>query len=210
VSVRGAGGAAPALIAQDATKPRGRPRSEAVRQNVLRAASELLEKKGFKALTIEAIAERAGASKVTLYRWWPGKAAIVMDAFLASISPKVPFRRTGSAIEDLRQQMLAYVRLLSGRTGAVLAGLVAEGVLDAEVGEALRTRWIAARRVEGMKVIERGVAAGEIRTDVDGAAILDALYGPLYFRLLIAHDPLDEAFVESLWTLIGEGLRPRR
>ena len=188
---------------------RGRPLSEVVRKNVLRAAIALLEERGFKSLTIEAIAERAGASKVTLYRRWPNKAAIVMEAFLEDVSPRAPFRHTGSALEDLRAQMIAFVKLLRGPHGRWIAGLIAEGVLDDEVNEALRTRWLTHRRAEGVKVVRRAIDLGELPDDTDPELVLDALYGPLYFRLLLGHQTLDARFATSVWESVTRGLRAR-
>ena len=83
----------------------GRPRSERARRAILRAANELLEGEGFAAVTVEAIAERAGVSKATVYRWWPNRAAVVMDGFLSTVSSEVPFPHTGRAREDIRLHM---------------------------------------------------------------------------------------------------------
>lgn len=63
-------------------KKLGRPRSEKTKQAILSAAYDLLLENGFGAVTIEKIAERAGVSKATIYKWWSNKAAVVMDAFL--------------------------------------------------------------------------------------------------------------------------------
>jgi len=188
---------------------RGRPLSEVVRKKVLRAAIELLEERGFKALTIESIAERAGAGKVTLYRRWPNKAAIVMEAFLADVAPRVPFPHTDSALDDLRTAMMAFVKLVRGPHGRWMAGLVAEGVLDEGVNEALRTRWHAHRRAEGIKVVRRAIANGELPPETDPGLVLDALYGPILFRLLIGHAPIDLRFATSLWETVTRGLGAR-
>jgi AcrR family transcriptional regulator len=185
---------------------RGRPRSEAVRQNVLQAASALLDERGFRAMTIEGIAERAGASKVTLYRWWPNKAAIVMDAFLAAVSPKIPFRRTNSAINDLREQMLSFAVLLRDRPGQTVAGLLGEGVHDKELSEAFRDRWLMPRRADALRVLARAIEAGDVRRDIDPHATLDALYSPFYYRLLVKHGPLSDEFVEETWRTVMRGV----
>jgi AcrR family transcriptional regulator len=178
---------------------RGRPRSEEVQSRILRAAIDLLEERGFRELTIEAIAERAGASKVTLYRWWPGKAALATDAFLGLVAPLTPFGHTESALVDLREQMISQVRVLSGRWGEIIAGLIAEAVIDEEVREAMRTRWLEPRRREARKVVERGLVSGEIRAGADPEVVLDALYAPLYWRLLLGHGPLHEGFARQVW-----------
>jgi AcrR family transcriptional regulator len=88
------------------SRPPGRPRSERAHRAILQAANELLESEGFAAVTVEAIAERAGVSKATVYRWWPNRAAVVMDGFLSIVSSEVPFPHTGRAREDIRIYML--------------------------------------------------------------------------------------------------------
>ncbi len=179
---------------------RGRPRSEEVRARIFQATIELLEERGFKELTIEAIAERAGASKVTLYRWWPGKAALATDAFLGVAGPLAPFGHTDSALVDLREQMVSQMRVLAGRWGKIIAGLIAESVFDPEVREAMRTRWLEPRRAEGRKVVERALVDGELRAGTDPEVVLDALYAPLYWRLLLGHAPLHAAFARQVWS----------
>src|ERR671910_2923677 len=83
------------------TRPPGRPRSERAHHAILQAANELLESDGFAAVTMEAIAERAGVSKATIYRWWPNRAAVGMDGFLSIVSSQGPFQHTGHAREDI-------------------------------------------------------------------------------------------------------------
>src|SRR5919112_2209299 len=83
------------------SRPPGRPRSERAHRAILQAANELLESEGFASVTVEAIAERAGVSKATVYRWWPNRAAVVVDGFLSIVSFAVPFPHTGRAREDI-------------------------------------------------------------------------------------------------------------
>ena len=97
----------------------GRPRSEASRQRILAAARELLEERGLRAMTICAIAERAETSKVTVYRWWSHKAAIVLEAMLAEVSPFIPYKESGSPLESLRDQMQRFARFLNSRHGRI-------------------------------------------------------------------------------------------
>ena len=91
-----------------------RPRSEESRQRILSAARELLQERGLRVLTVSAIAERSGTSKVTLYRWWSHKAAIVLEAILAETSPDIPYRTSASPLESLRDQMRSFARFLTG------------------------------------------------------------------------------------------------
>ena len=186
----------------------GRPRSEAARRAILRAAGDLLARDGFADVSVEAIAVEAGVSKATIYRWWPGKAAVVMDAFLAAAGPCAPFPDTGCLEEDLRGQMRALARAFSGRMGTVLRGVLAEAQSDPEAAEAFRTRYLAPRRAETRRVLERARARGQLCPHADLETAADALYGPLYYRLTAGHAPLDAAFVDALISLVFQGLRP--
>ena len=90
---------------QKHARGRGRPRDEAARQRILKAALDLMDETAFAQVTAEAIAERAGTSKATLYRWWPNKAAVVIEAFRQAVAPELPLQDTGSLREDLTTQV---------------------------------------------------------------------------------------------------------
>src|SRR5215469_3694081 len=102
---------------ENSPRGRGRPRDEAARLRILTAALDLMDETAFAQVTAEAIAERAGASKATVYRWWPNKAAVVIEAFRESFAPELPLRDTGSLREDLTEQVRNFARVLSGRGG---------------------------------------------------------------------------------------------
>jgi AcrR family transcriptional regulator len=186
---------------------RGRPRSLDVRRKVLEAAGALLAERGFKATTMEAIAERAGASKVTLYRWWPNKAAVVFDAFFSEHRTNIDSADRGDVSDELRAHMRAFCKLVNGQTGKLLRGLVAEGVLDPVAGQAWRERWVAPRRAEMRALLERAVLRGELPAEQDLELVTDALFGPLYHRLLTQHQPLSFSFADDLCTIVLRGLR---
>lgn len=190
-------------------RPPGRPRSERAHRAILRAANELLESEGFAATTVEAIAERAGVSKATVYRWWPNKAAVVMDGFLSTVSSEVPFPHTGRARDDIRLHMRRLTEAFGGEIGRTVAALIAEGQADAELAEALRSRWLSVRRAEAREILELGIERGELREDLDPEVAVDVLYGPIYYRLLVGHAPLDEAFADALADHIFAGLGAR-
>jgi AcrR family transcriptional regulator len=189
-----------------AAKAPGRKRCPIAHQNILCAARGLLEEMGFADLTIEGIAERAGVGKTTIYRRWPNKASLVLDAFIEAATHGIPFPDTGSLREDLRLQMRRLVKLMNGTEGHTIAKLIGGAQDDAELAEAFRTRWLTARRNEARAIIQRGKARGEIRADIDPEVLLDALYGPLYFRLLIGHAPLTPSYADKLVNLVMSGL----
>ena len=187
----------------------GRPRSERAHRAILQAANDLLESEGFAALTVEAIAERAGVSKATIYRWWPNRAAVVMDGFLSIVSSEVPFPHTGHAREDIRIHMRRLAEAFRGKIGRTVAALIAEGQSDPELAEALRSRWLSVRRKEAREILELGIERGELREDIDQEVAVDVLYGPIYYRMLVGHAPLDDDFADALADHVFAGLRAR-
>jgi AcrR family transcriptional regulator len=184
----------------------GRPRSERAHRAILQAANELLESGGFASVTVEAIAERAGVSKATIYRWWPNRAAVVMDGFLSTVSSEVPFPHTGHAREDIRIHMRRLAEAFSGKMGRTVAALIAEGQTDPELAEALRSRWLSVRRAEAKEILELGIERGELRDDIDPEVAVDVLYGPIYYRMLVSHAPLEGDFADALADHIFSGL----
>lgn len=196
-------------MSADTPSPRapGRPRSEKARDAILSATTGLLDEIGFGAMTIEAVAARAGSSKATVYRWWPNKAGLAMDAFMAEVSPRVAFPNTGSAVEDFRQQVRSTARLfVKGRIRHVLVGVVSEAQQDGELRAAFRERYLTPRRDEGHRALRRGIERGELRGDLDGEVLMDQIYGALYFRLLIGNGPLDRRFTDALVEQAFEGV----
>ena len=160
-------------------------------------------------MTVEAIAERAGVSKATVYRWWPNRAAVVMDGFLSIVSSEVPFPHTGHAREDIRIHMRRLAEAFSGKIGRTVAALIAEGQSDPELAEALRSRWLSVRRAEARKILELGIERGELREDLDPEVAVDVLYGPIYYRMLVGHAPLDDDFADALANHVFAGLAAR-
>jgi AcrR family transcriptional regulator len=194
-----------ASVAAPAARPIGRPRSEAARLRILAAARDLLEKDGFRGMTIEAIAARAKTSKVTVYRWWSHKAAIVLDAMLADVSPIMPFSDSISPIVALRDQVRSFTRFLRSRKAQLLIAVLAEGRLDPEVGEAYRDHWVKPRRADAKRLLARAAEAGEVRADLDVEVLLDVLFGPLYYRALVMHEPLDLGFGDRVFETVLSG-----
>lgn len=157
-------------------------------------------------MTMEEIAERAGVSKATIYRWWPNKAAVMTESFLEHIIPDDTPLDTGSVSEDLRLRLRGLAHVLAGRGGRFVAALVAESQTDTEVAEALRTNWIAARRRETRLLLRRGIERGELRPDLDLEVAIDALYSPVYWRMLTGYAPLSDDFVDRLVDHVMVGL----
>jgi AcrR family transcriptional regulator len=177
---------------------------------ILTATAELLDEVGFAAMTIEEVATRAGASKATVYRRWPNKGTLAMDAVMAEIDLAAPFPDTGSAVQDFRAQLRAVARLFNRpRIRHMLLGVIFEAQADPELREAFRDRYMNPRRDQARAVIRRGIARGELQPDFDDEVLFDQLYGALYFRMLVSGRPLNRRFTDELVAQGFDGVRQR-
>ncbi len=180
------------------TRKPGRPRSEEAHQALLDATARMMAEMPIRDITIGGIAKEAGVGKPTIYRWWDSKCALVMDAFLATAAPKVAVPRNDSSAVCLALQAKRVVRLLRGRSGRIVAEMVGEGQYDPHILEEFRDRFFSQLLAPARGVIERGKESGEFDKGLDTDLVLDLIYGPIYYRLLIGHQPLNEAFAKSL------------
>jgi AcrR family transcriptional regulator len=185
---------------ETAVRGRGRPRDEFARERILDAALKELEESGFANATMEAIADRAGASKATVYRWWPNKAAVFIEAFRETIAPEIPFPETDCLANDIRKQLQNFARMLNGRGGRLLVAFVTAAQSDPEVAGALWSLWVGPRRKQAKEALERHRRRGELKADVDTDVALDIMYGPLYYRLMLGGGnlSLSQAYAEKL------------
>jgi AcrR family transcriptional regulator len=185
-----------------AKRPPGRPRSEQARQAILRSTLHLLQRTCFPELTIEAIAAHAGVGKATVYRWWPDKGALVVDAFASVTEGKLHFPDTGSVYRDMSRQMNQFLEILRTRRGRLVAALLGAGQSDPELLEAFRERFLLPRRQEAYKILRRAIDRGELPAGLDLDVLLDTLYGAIYMRLLIRHDELSESYVKEVCRVV--------
>jgi AcrR family transcriptional regulator len=186
----------------------GRPRSADSRNSILKATSQLLEEVGFSQLTIEGIAARAGVAKTTIYRWWNSKGAIAIEAFLESTEPRISFPKTDSAIADIKEQVKTLADVYQTQTGKIITELIAMGQESPETQRLFIDGYVTPRRNAAKAVLQRAIALGEIRADVDLDIVVDALYGPIFHRLLLGHARLDAAFAEANANLVLAGAAP--
>ena len=186
----------------------GRPRSEKARQAILKAAMELLDQGGPGMVTMEAVAIRARVGKPTIYRSWPNAQALAMAALMAQPAPKTDVPATGSAIDDLRRQLRKVVDTFATKRGRQISRMIAAAENDSEIAKAFRNQVILQSREEGRALLLRAASAGEITDDLDLEVALDLIYGPIFYRLLVGHRPLDHDLTDGLLAMFLEGAHP--
>lgn len=164
--------------------PNPQRRSEASRRAILDAALRLCAEAGYGRLTIEAIAASAGVSKKTIYRWWPSKGAVVLEALDDLATTVADHPDTGDLAADLRTQLTAVVELLTPVERSAVVGLIAEALQDPQLADDLRERLIAPRIAQFKERMRRARAAGQLAASADLDVAVDLVYGPLYHRLV--------------------------
>ena len=189
---------------------RGRPRSEVSRQRILDAALEILQISGFTSSTTDSIAERAGASKATIYRWWPTKASLLAEALREAVAQEVPFPETGDLATDIELQLQNFISLLNGRLGRAFKAFVGAAQSDPEVAAAFLEDWVKPRRKEAKTVLEHYQVTGQIASQVDLDLVLDLIYGPLYFRLLSGYGALTPEYARQITCFALNGLAQQK
>ena len=180
-----------------------RPRSEKARQSVLEAMRAALTSSGYEAVTIEGLAEVAGVSKQTIYRWWPSKAAILGEALLEGALPSVELPMTGDLGADLRALFSAQGK--DAETIALARALIVVTATDPELGARLNERLAAPIREWTAQLLARGIAAGDVRADVDAAVVADQLIALGSYGALLGV-PLDPERAGALSELVLRGI----
>ncbi|WP_327288363.1 TetR/AcrR family transcriptional regulator [Streptomyces sp. NBC_01198] len=195
----------------DETPPRGRPRSETARRAVLDAALELCQSGGYQALTMKGIAETAGVGRQTVYRWWPAKQDVLIDALrdLGLRKAEQLDPETGDTLRDVRTLLDATFTLTTALTGNALVGLMAEAQHDPALSHRLQATVLGPRRQALRSLLARGVADGSLS---DAAAPLDLAvdfaFGTMWYRLISQHAPVDTGLAEQVTTALATLLRP--
>ncbi|MER5972203.1 TetR/AcrR family transcriptional regulator [Streptomyces sp. NPDC002055] len=188
-------------------------RSERSRQAILDAALELVGEVGFNKLTIEAIAARAGVGKQTIYRWWPSKAAVLFDSFLALSGqeeggPVLP--DSGDLEADLKLVLRATVDELGDpKYDLPSRALTAESQNDPELAREFTGRVLEPQLVAFEERLSAAREAGEVAEDTDLRVAVEMLVGPLYHRWMLRTRPLTHDFADSVVEQTLRGLRPR-
>ncbi len=204
-------GSVPAASPTQLRPGRGRRRAADVRRAVLAAAAGLLFEAGLGEVTFDKVAARSGASKVTLYKWWPSPGALALEAYFAGTEQTLTFPDTGDIEQDLLTQLQSFVDLLTGRdSGPVIAELVGAAQADPDLAAALSASYVRPRRQLAVDRLAIARDHGQIRPDVDLEVIVDQLWGACYHRLLlpVPDQPITTAFTAALVRNLMHGICP--
>ncbi len=166
------------------TVRRGRPRSLETETAILETAYRLAASQGLSATTVDAIARESQVSKMTIYKWWPSREALLIDAFLRQASVMVPLPDDGDPLTILREHAAAYAKALNADFGKVQVAVIADDMAKNGSAALFHERYLKARKGMGVKVIERGQQAGQFRQTVPAAELYDRIYGTLFYQFL--------------------------
>ena len=180
------------------TAQRGRPRSQRARQAILAAALELAAEHGPQRLTMEGIAERAGVSKETLYRWWRSKTEVLLEALGEYGEQAIPIPATGSLTSDLKIFMRETAAALNTPTRRILRTLAAGAAADADTASRVRDQFLARRRAALTSVLQPARDRGELPAQPTIATLIDLVFGSLWYRLVFGTGPLDQAWADAV------------
>ncbi|MFC9752814.1 TetR/AcrR family transcriptional regulator [Streptomyces sp. NPDC056921] len=187
------------------TSPSSLRRSERSRRATLEAALELCTEKGYGRVTVEAIAARAGVSKKTIYRWWPSKSAVILEAFAGALVDTTPFADTGDIAADLRTNLAGAVRLINTPPfGPAYAGILSEMHHDDELARTVRAKLVDPRFDEAVTRLRRAQEQGQIPPGANLPLVVEMLYGPMYYRHILRKPVHDE---EEIAALVAHALR---
>lgn len=191
-------------------EPGATPRRARSHDKILETAFALVVERGYSRVTIEAIAAAAGVGKPTIYRWWPSKGALALEAINHRIGTVLDFPRTGDIAADLTTQINGAVSLMNGPIGVVYRGVIAEAQSDPDIATAVRTTILEPRTRDCRQRLAEAVAVGQLRADVPTREMVELLYGPIYYRFLLGTDVLDPERTPRLVRRVLDGLRPRQ
>lgn len=190
---------------------RGRRPADQVRADILDAAGRLLLAEGMATFTFERVAELAGASKMTIYKWWPSKGALALDGYFTTVESVLAFPDTGDIEADLIAQMTGFVQLLTETpAGRVIAELIGQAQTDPDLALAYRQRYSGPRRALAVEALTRAMDRGQLRPDLAPEVIIDQLWGACYHRLLLPDQPLTVDFARALVRNLFHGLLHER
>jgi AcrR family transcriptional regulator len=196
-----------AAIEDRPRRGRGRRPAAEVRAEIVAAAGELLFAEGMAGFTIDKVAGLSGASKMTIYKWWPSKGALALDGYFRRVEPRLEFPDTGDIEANLRTQLHAFLAVIrDSPAGPVIADLIGQAQSDPDLKVAYLKHYSAPRRELAVSTMESAKARGQLRADLDTESVVDQLWGACYHRLLLPDQPLTDEFVDTLVDNLFRGI----
>jgi AcrR family transcriptional regulator len=188
---------------------KGRPPSEVAASHaaIMDTVYALLQEKSVRDMTMEEVAKRAKIGKPTLYKWWPTKATLVLAMLCERMAPKLEKPLDLTAEESLRFRVRRLIDAFNGPFGKIVAGLIAEGQSEPGVLKEFFDRWVSPRRTATIADLQRGKNASELRSEAEPELLNDAIFGAIYYRLLLRSGPLTRRFGEELVEQVIRGHR---
>ena len=179
---------------------KGRPPSDRAASHaaIMDTVYALLQEKSVRDLTMEEVAKRAKVGKPTLYKWWPTKATLVLAMLCERMALNLDKLMGQTAEESLRLRVRRLIDAFNGPFGKIVAGLIAEGQSEPAVLQEFFDRWVSPRRNATIADLQRGKDAGELRSETEPEMLNDAIFGAIYYRLLLRSGPLTRRFGEEL------------
>lgn len=191
-------------LREASSKVTGRPRSEKSRAAILDSTNKLLLHMSVREVSIEAVAKKAGVGKTTIYRWWPNKVGLILDAISGPMGV-LPAPVDGADAKDsLVKQLERFTRICRGRGGKIIAEIYAEAQGDAELQALFFEKFMLQHEEILASIIENGKARGDFRKDIDTGYAVDMIYGAIFYHLMSSPEPLDQTFAN---TVVMESLR---
>ena len=188
---------------------KGRPPSEmaASHAGIMDAVHALLQEKSVRDLTMEEVAKRAKVGKPTLYKWWPTKATLVLAMLCERMAPHLEQPSDLPAEASLRVRVQSVIDAFNGPFGKIVAGLIAEGQSEPAVLQEFFNRWVSPRRNATIADLQRGMETSELRPEIEPELLNDAIFGAIYYRLLLRAGPLTRPVGEALVEQVIRGHR---
>jgi AcrR family transcriptional regulator len=176
----------------------GRPRSAAATDAVLDAAYRLSAELGLRGATMQAVADASGVSKMTIYKWWPSRLHLLIDAYLRQATVMLPLSETVAPLHAIRAHAVRYLGALQGDLGRVQMAVLAECLAEHGNTDLFVERYLRIRRELGVAVIRRGQRDGSIVAGRSAEALYDQIYGTIFYRCQFGLKGLNRAFVRAL------------
>jgi AcrR family transcriptional regulator len=190
-------------VAESAPR-RGRPRSIETTNAILESAYALMATTGLAATTIDAVARHSNVSKMTIYKWWPSREALLIDAFLHHAAQMLPLPpvSAGTAVARARRHAAAYAEALQGEFGKVQLAVISECISKTGSAELFYTRYLQFRRDALVEMIATGQRDGSILAEAPAEDLYDAIYGSLFYRYVFGIAPITPGYARNLVDLV--------